>query len=105
MSVIAGAAPDLRSSASFATLRVKNPSSFISPRRAAALVTSSSARRASEKQDSRSDQIVDISTPPVRAATSRLDRRGPRHSTRDGAVYVIRTTFDGISKTGARLRT
>jgi hypothetical protein len=92
MSVIAGAAPDPRPSASFAIERVKKPSSFAAPRRAAGVLTRSSARRASEKQASRSDQIVDISTPPDRAA-SRLNFCGARDSTRNGAAYVIHTTF------------
>ena len=92
MSVIAGAAPDPRSSASFAIDRVRKASSFASPRRAAGVLTSSSARRASEKQASRSDQIVDISIPPIRAA-SRLNSHGAPDRTRDSAVYVIRATF------------
>ena len=101
MSVIAGAAPDLRSSASFATLRVKKPSRFASPWRAAGVLTRSSARLASERQASRSDQIVDISTSPVRAA-SRLTLRVARDSTRDGAADVIHTTF--MSRSNARVR-
>jgi hypothetical protein len=102
MSVTAGAAPDPRSSASYATLRVRKPSSFASPRRAAVVLTRSSARRASEKLASRSDQIVDIFTPPIRAA-SRLNLPGARDSTRDGAAYVIHTTFISPSKTCGRL--